>query len=118
MKRGMSLAVKPGKSLRRALRRIARQELGKASERLLKPDRQDDDVHEARKSIKKAEAVATLLDGVGGRVSAKDMNDLRTAKRALSRLRDADAAIQTFDHLQSRFPDRIPTRLSTTIQAR
>jgi hypothetical protein len=58
----MSLAVKPGKSLRRTLRRIARKELGDASERLLKANRQDDDVHEARKSVKKAEALATLLD--------------------------------------------------------
>src|SRR4029453_17372363 len=111
----MALPIKPRRSLRRELRRIARKELGSASQRLFKRDRTDDDIHEGRKSVKKAEAIANLLDQFGGRVRAKDRDDLHAVKRALSRLRDVDAVIGTFDRLRSRFARRIPTATSTRI---
>jgi CHAD domain-containing protein len=112
----VALAIKPKRSLRRQLKRIARKELGSASDRLLKRNRNDDDVHEGRKSVKKAEAIANLLDQIGGRVRARDRDDLRTVKRSLSRFRDADAVIQTFDRLRSRFSRRIPAGTSTAIK--
>jgi CHAD domain-containing protein len=111
----MALAIKPRRSLRRELRRIARKELGNASERLLKRNRTDKDVHEGRKSVKKAEAIANLLDQFGGPVRTSDADDLHEAKRAMSRLRDADAVIETFNRLRSRFSRRIPSATSTRI---
>jgi CHAD domain-containing protein len=114
----MALAVKPRKPLKGQLTRIARNELDAAAERLLKADRTDDDVHEARKSVKKVEAVVALIQQIGGNVSESDLEALHTARRTLSRLRDADAAIQTFQRLTSRFPDRIPARDSSTIRRR
>jgi hypothetical protein len=113
--RCVALAIKPGRSLRRELRRIACKELGNASERLLKRNRNDEDVHEGRKSVKKAEAIANLLDQLGPPVRARDRDDLHAAKRALSRLRDVDAVIGTFDRLRSRFLRRIPRATSTRI---
>lgn len=112
----MALALKPRKSLKAELKRVARKELGKAADLLLKHPRTDEDVHESRKSVKKAEAIAILLHRAGGDVSARDRKKLHRAKRALSRFRDADAAIQTLGRLQSRFPDRIPRRTSTALR--
>lgn len=112
----MSFALKPGKSIGRQLKRIARTELGSASERLLQNPRTDDDVHEGRKSIKKVEALTTLLDQIGFAPPRKDVERLRAARRALSRLRDADAIIETFDHVRSRFADRIPEHTAAMIR--
>src|SRR3954470_1437741 len=114
----MALALKPRKSLKAELKRVARNELGKAADLLLKDARTDEDVHESRKSVKKAEAIAILLHRAGGDVSARDRKKLHRAKRALSRFRDADAAIQTLGHLQSRFPDRMPRRTVTALRQR
>ena len=114
----MALALKPRKPLKRELRRIARKELDDAANRLLRLDRTADDVHEARKSVKKVEAVADLIERIGGHVSKDDLKALRTNRRTLSGLRDADAAIQTFERLLSRFPDRISSRRSLTLHRR
>jgi hypothetical protein len=112
----VSFALKPGKSIRRALKRLVRHELAVASERLLQDHRDDDDVHEGRKSVKKVEAVATLLDQIGFAPPRKDLKRLHGARRTLSRLRDADAVIETFEHLRSRFSHRIPQRTSAVIR--
>jgi CHAD domain-containing protein len=118
MKPRMSFALKPGKSIKRQLKRIARKELGRASERLLHDDRDDDDVHESRKSVKKVEALAMLLDEMGFPPPRKKIERLRAARRVLSRLRDADASIETFDRLRSRFADRIPEHTARVIRTR
>lgn len=112
----MALAIKPRKPLKRELRRIARKELDGAAKRLLKPGRTDDDVHEARKGVKKVEAIANLIKRVGGHVAKRHLKALDTAKQTLSPLRDADATIQTFERLLSRFPDRISRRASSTVR--
>ena len=113
-----SFALKPGKSIRRELKRIARKELGRASERLLHDHRDDDDVHESRKSVKKVEALARLLEQIGFAPPRKNVKRLHATRRVLSRLRDADAIIETFDHLRSRFADRIPEHTSAMIRSR
>src|SRR5438105_3412981 len=87
MRRCVSFALKPGKSIGRELKRIARRELGSASERLLQRSSVDD-VHEGRKSVKKVEALASLLDRLGFAPPRKDVERLHAAKAALSRLRD------------------------------
>jgi CHAD domain-containing protein len=111
-----SFALKPGKSIRRELKRLARKELGCACERLLH-DGGAEDVHESRKSVKKVEALAKLLDQIGSAPPRKNVKRLRAARRILSRLRDADAIGETFERLQSRFADRIPEHTSGMIRA-
>jgi CHAD domain-containing protein len=114
----VAFTLDPGRSIGRELRRIARKELGRAAERLLDGRRNDDDVHEARKSVKKVEALTKLLDAMKIPPPRKDLERLRKAKRSLSRLRDAEAVIETLEHLRSRFSHRIPEHTSTTIRAR
>jgi CHAD domain-containing protein len=112
----MSFALRPGKPITRELKRIARKELGGASKRLLQDHRDDDDVHEGRKSVKKVEALAKVLDQIGVAPPRKDVKRLREVRRTLSKLRDADAVIETFDHLRSRFAHRIPEHTSAIIR--
>jgi CHAD domain-containing protein len=104
----MSFSVKPGRSIRRELKRLARKELGGAAVRLLQDHRSEEDVHEARKSVKKVEAVSQLLDQIGFAPPRKDVKRLRAARRALSNVRDAVVIVETIDRLQSRFADRLP----------
>jgi CHAD domain-containing protein len=118
MREGVSFALKPQRSITRELKRIARKELDEASERLLQGDRDDDDVHEGRKSVKKVEALASLLDQIGFAPPRKDVKRLRAARRILSRLRDADAIIETLEHLRSRFGHRIPEHTLGMIRTR
>jgi CHAD domain-containing protein len=73
-------------------------------------------VHESRKSVKKVEALARLLDHVGFAPPRKEVKRLRAARRSLSRVRDADVAIETFDRLRSRFSHRIPEHTSAMIE--
>jgi predicted nucleic acid-binding protein len=72
----------------------------------------------AKHSIKKVEALARLLDQVGCAPPRKDVERLRAARRTLSRLRDADAIIGTFDRLRARFAHRIPEHTSAMILRR
>jgi CHAD domain-containing protein len=99
----MSFALRPGKPITRELKRIARKELGGASKRLLQDHRDDDDVHEGRKSVKKVEALAKVLDQIGVAPPRKDVKRLREVRR-------------TFDHLRSRFAHRIPEHTSAIIR--
>ena len=112
-----SFAFKPGKSIRRELKRIARKELGRAADRLNHEQRDDEDVHEGRKSLKKVEALSALLEQVGSAPRRKDLKRLRETRRALSRVRDRRAIIETFDRLRSRLADRLPEHTSALIRA-
>ena len=102
----MAFALRPGKSIRRELRRIARKELGRAADRL--PQDRDEDVHEGRKGVKKVEAIARLLDQIDTAPPRRDLKRLRAARRSLSKLRDGTVAIETFDRLRSRFARHVP----------
>jgi CHAD domain-containing protein len=112
----VAFALKPGKSIKRQLIRMARKELGRGS-RCLLTGHGGMAVHEARKGAKKAEAILLLLDRLGFAVPRKDERRLRTARRALSILRDADALIETFDDLRSRYPNRIPQHTAALVRA-
>jgi CHAD domain-containing protein len=72
-------------------------------------------VHESRKSLKKVEALARVLEQLGGAPRRKDVKRLRAARRTLSKLRDATVAIETFDRLRSRFARQIPEHTSAMI---
>jgi CHAD domain-containing protein len=113
----MAFALEPGKSIRRQLIRIARKELGRAS-RCLLAGQDSDAVHEARKSVKKTEAIVSLLDRLGFTAPRKDARRLGAARHALSVLRDGDALIETFDGLRSRSPSRIPEHTAALISRR
>jgi CHAD domain-containing protein len=93
-------------------------ELTKIARRLLRkttgPLATDDDskfrdaVHESRKSLKKVRAVVAVLEGAGAEIPRTDRKRLKSASRALSRLRDSDAIVDTFDRLRRRYPKQLP----------
>ena len=65
-------------------------------------------VHESRKNVKKVRAVAAFFKQAGGKVPRKDSKRLKLAARALSRVRDSSAIIDTFDRLRRRYPKQLP----------
>jgi CHAD domain-containing protein len=90
---------------------VVRRELRKASDQLT-GDRSDEAIHETRKSLKKVRAVLRLVgDDLDASGSPKH---LRRANRLISPLRDADALIETAQHLgpRGRALDALGTRLT------
>jgi CHAD domain-containing protein len=65
-------------------------------------------VHESRKSVKKVRAVAAFLKHAGAKLPRKDRRRLKSAARALSRVRDSTAIIDTFDRVRRRYPRQLP----------
>jgi len=65
-------------------------------------------VHESRKSVKKVRAVTAFLTQAGAKLPRRDRKRLKSAARALSRLRDSTAIIDTFDRVRRRYPKQLP----------
>jgi CHAD domain-containing protein len=64
-------------------------------------------VFESRKSLKKVRAVAVFLEQAGAKLPRKDRKRLKSSARALSRLRDSAAIIDTFDRVRRRYPKHL-----------
>jgi CHAD domain-containing protein len=65
-------------------------------------------VHEARKSVKKVRAIAAFLTQAGAKLPRRDRKRLKSAARALSKVRDSTAIIDTFDRVRRRYPKQLP----------
>jgi CHAD domain-containing protein len=65
-------------------------------------------VHESRKSVKKVRAVVALLTQAGAKLPRRDRKRLKSAARALSRVRDSTAIIDTFDRVRRRNSKQLP----------
>jgi CHAD domain-containing protein len=85
---------------------IALEELDFAIAQLRTDDesRRDEGIHEARKCIKKLRGIVRLLMPGLGEAGAKDNITLRDTGRALSKLRDAAALIETVETLSEQHP--------------
>lgn len=82
------------------VRRIARKEIEKALDALERKAVSDEDVHTARKELKKARAMVRLLrDALGKRAYQRENVALRDAARPLSRVRDSKVLIDALDKL-------------------
>lgn len=90
----------------RGTRRIVRERLTKAIEQLdLDGERLHEGIHEARKRFKEIRAVLRLARaGLGDRYHVEN-RWYRDAGRALAEARNAQAAVETWEKLRSRFPD-------------
>ena len=88
------------------IHRIALEELEFAIAQLRIEDetRRDEGIHEARKCIKKLRGIVRLLMPGLGDAGAKDNIALRDTGRALSRLRDAAALVETVETLSEQHP--------------
>jgi CHAD domain-containing protein len=103
----MSFRLKPGKPIRRELKRIVRNQLQRSRMHVEEGVDIEPHVHEARKSVKKARAVVRLLRQAGTPGIRKAERRLRDAGRTLSDLRDAAAVVATLDRVRQSFPRRL-----------
>ena len=102
----MAFEVRPSESARRGLRRLARKELGVARDQLLRLARPgEEEIHTARKSVKKVRAIVRLIDTADGHGLDGSERRLRRVNRILSCLRDADAMVETLATLKSHHPE-------------
>jgi CHAD domain-containing protein len=86
--------------------RVFREEL-QSGAGLLARGGDDDAIHDARRSLKKARSVAKLLRPLLGARYERENSRLRMAGRKLSDLRDDAAMIETFDDLKAKNPRAI-----------
>jgi CHAD domain-containing protein len=105
----VAFAVRQRRHLEDELKRIARTELRRGRETLVKDGTGPSAaaVHEARKSVKKVRAVVDVLEETGTSVRRRDRRRLQAAAHALSALRDREALIGAFDRLRRHFPRRL-----------
>jgi len=96
---GMPLRLKKSESPSKAVRRVARERVGAALERLRKSDRPAA-VHGARKEIKKLRALFRLVRGeVKVSTYRKGVKALRAAADCLAAARDARVMLKAFEKL-------------------
>jgi CHAD domain-containing protein len=106
----MSFELHQRKRIEDELRKIVRQQLRRAAHALTTSasDEFRSAVHESRKSVKKVRAVAACLKQAGARLPRRDRRRLKSAARALSRVRDSTAIIETFDRVHRRYSKQLP----------
>jgi CHAD domain-containing protein len=81
-------------------RRILRTQIGDALERLKEREVTDEDIHAARKSIKRARATLRLLrETIPKNTYRQENAALRDSARPLSAVRDAKVLVDALDHL-------------------
>lgn len=97
----MAYRFKSRKNVEQELRRIARQQLERASAELTDPELDPAKaVHQARKRLKKLRSLLRLVRPVLGREVYKRWNQrFRDLGRSLASARDADVLLQTLDEL-------------------
>jgi CHAD domain-containing protein len=105
----MSFEIKPDESVRKAIRRVVRKQLDKASGYLTKSksDR-DEAVHEARKAFKKVRALLRLVRPVIGDSAYRTQNAcFRDTARPLRGVRDARSVLDALDQLTKHFKQNL-----------
>ncbi len=105
----MSFELNQRKHLEDELTKIVRRELRDTARDLVSAGTEFDEViHESRKSVKKVRAAAALLEQAGAKLPRKDRKRVKTSARALSRLRDSAAIIESFDRVRRHYPKQLP----------
>jgi CHAD domain-containing protein len=115
----MAFALKPNESLRKGIRRIARNEMEYAHKQVVgKPNgSRDEAVHEVRKCGKKLRALLRLVrPAIGNRNYQCENTAFRDAARPLTEVRDAKVLIETLDKLVKHFADQVRGQPFTTIR--
>ena len=105
----MSFELHQRKHIEHELAKIVRRELRHTAHALTASAGStfESTVHESRKSIKQVRAVVAFLEQAGAKLPRKDRKRLKAAARALSRLRDSAAIIDTFDRIRRRYPKQL-----------
>jgi CHAD domain-containing protein len=109
----MSFELRPGKSLRKNLRRIVRNQMDDALEELTAVSKgpRDEIVHDVRKSLKRLRAVLRLVrPKIENKLYGCENTSFRDAARPLTEVRDARILIETLDKLVDHFQEQIAGR--------
>ena len=110
----MSFKLHQRRHIEDELAKIVRWELRKSARALTASagSKFEGAVYESRKSVKKVRAVAAILEQAGAKLPRKDRKRLKSAAKALSRLRDSAAIIDTFDRVRRRYPKQLSEHTS------
>jgi CHAD domain-containing protein len=106
------------------VRRIILHQLEFATSRLARVGdaASDEDVHDARRRLKRIRAVIRLVESTAGGVGRRVDRDLRAISDALAPVGDGRSIIETFDHLASEYRARLGPKtvaaLRTSLVAR
>ena len=102
----MAYRLKRDESVIRGLKRVVREEIESARDRLSGRQKisRHKAIHEARKSIKKVRALLRLAGEEMAGLEADENQRLRDVARRLSHYRDAFVMVETFDGLRKKFP--------------
>jgi len=105
----MAYHFKRRETVPRNVKRIAREELAQAVQRMhRRPGAgNEDSIHDVRTSIKKLRSLMRLVRPGLGRAYAKQEFALRDTGRKLSQIRDAEAFVVVFDRLKGKLPARV-----------
>jgi CHAD domain-containing protein len=96
----MAFQLKREEPVRAGLLRVTARELVKAQAELRSTGREDDAIHEVRKSLKRTRAVLRLVrDELGDEAYRRENLAFRDAARPLAEVRDATVLIETLDAL-------------------
>ena len=111
----MAFTLARGRPIAEQLRRIVRKELRAAHDQLSGQSPDQNAIHEARKSVKKARAVLRLLrDALGSHYNV-ERKQLRDAAHALASLREADAMVATVESLRGRYRSVVTAEVAREI---
>jgi CHAD domain-containing protein len=100
----MPYRLQSDESVADGLARIAGEQLSRADTELLDPKREaHDGVHQARKRCKKVRGLLRLVRDALGPAYTRENTTLRDAARSLSRVRDAQAMVETLDDIREAF---------------
>lgn len=107
----MTFRILRNESVRKAVQRIAREQIDKAIKEL-KDEKLDnhETVHQVRKRCKKIRGLIRLVRPAFGDHYDLENNWYRDAARPLSGVRDAQALLETFDHLTVHFQKQVNRR--------
>ncbi len=109
----MAFELETGEKLRRAVLRVAREELDNSLELLTgeKHESRDETVHEVRKSFKKIRAVLRMVRPAIGEAAYRTENIcFRDAARPLTTVRDAKILVETLDAILDHFHEHVAGR--------
>jgi CHAD domain-containing protein len=114
----MAFCLKRDERVDDGFRRLARKQLRDAAAALRRRRPDDEAIHEARKSLKKARAIARLIDADRGSGLDRSSRRMRKINRMLSRLRDADAVFQALDRLRREHGGLIDGKCAAALRRR
>src|SRR5918997_5761782 len=113
----MAFRLDPARPLDEELRRVMREEIGKARAELAREDRHEA-VHDARKRFKKLRGALRLARPALGGAYARENARWRDAAKRLSASRDATALIESFDALRKSFAGALRDGALDRVRAR